>query len=504
MESENDSQYSQHGSSVSQQAPSAQTPFTTDSTNGSHKYPSDLKTFQCPHANCGKAFNRPARLKDHLRSHNNDRVHKCPLDGCDKDFLRDSHLKHHIKSAHTELRDYVCDWEGCGKAFVTATRLRRHAAVHEGREKYRCTEHPPCDETFRKHATLQRHIIAVHLGQKPFQCTHTDAATGEQCSEGFDTAGRLKAHEGRIHGGTRFFCIECPESDDDGTEVVSYSTYADLQTHIRTEHPPTCSHCSIVCSTTRELRRHIDLAHGGQDLLERQVYLCSYTDCNRGFTKKGNLNVHVRTVHEGEKRFICGETDLSTSKKVEGWMGEGACGGKFGAKLSLEEHVRTAHMGLTNSRLEGKPRKEKKRQKRTQDRSLLTSLTGADYQVESGRHIPCIFEGCAYMFYRDYDLEVHLRSMHGASESELRDIFLAEGDPSNDGGILWRDHDRDMEVNNEPDLMAQEELDRQYDMLVLDDEYGRKARGFEMERDFQLNGEASDAFVDPILRYLNA
>ncbi|EEP81806.1 conserved hypothetical protein [Uncinocarpus reesii 1704] len=250
----------------------SKTPITPFSPASSLKYPSDLKTHLCPYDNCGKAFNRPARLVEHLRSHTNERIFSCEYDGCDKSFLRASHLNHHVKSAHTMVRDYVCDREGCGKTFVTGSRLRRHLAAHEGRDKYRCMEYPPCNETFRKHSTLQKHVMMVHLNQKPFPCPHSDPVTGDKCRQGFDTAGHLKAHESRIHGGARFSCMECINSvdrtgptlaeDSSLHREATFPTYALLQAHLRAAHPPTCPECTITCSSARELRRHLEIAHG--------------------------------------------------------------------------------------------------------------------------------------------------------------------------------------------------------------------------------------------------
>ena len=421
------------------------TPFSPASTK-SAKYPSELKTHRCPFEACNKAFNRPARLQEHLRSHNNERLFRCTHDDCDKTFLRPSHLNHHVKSAHTAVRDYVCDRPGCDKSFVTGSRLRRHQAAHDGRDKYRCTEYPPCNETFRKHSTLQKHITTAHLNQKPFPCPHIDLNTGHKCQMAFDTAGHLRAHEGRIHSEKRFSCTECSQhledtmniDDDNQSREVVFPSYALLQTHIRSVHPPRCPACPIVCATSRELRRHLEVAHGDVSLEERKAFPCTVPGCDRSFTKKGNLTVHIRTVHDGEKRFACGETDLSSSNKVTGWDGEG-CGKRYGSKLALEEHIRTAHMGYMNAKAERRQRLglSNERSKPT-GLSAISALTGEGYAEETGRHIACFVESCAHRFHRDYDLWVHMSSKHGCSEDEIRDLFLQRAllaedtQPSND------------------------------------------------------------------------
>ncbi|KAJ5573451.1 uncharacterized protein N7459_007878 [Penicillium hispanicum] len=411
------------------------TPFSTTST----RYPSELKTHLCPFEGCTKAFNRPARLQEHIRSHNNERLFQCTFEHCDKTFLRASHLQHHVKSAHTGVRDYVCDRPGCGKSFVTGSRLRRHLDAHDGQDKYRCTEYPPCDETFRKHSTLQKHITTVHLQQKPFPCTHVDPTTGQKCTMAFDTAGRLRAHESRIHTEQRFSCAECSShrqeqasememADESADQSFTFPTYALLQDHIRNVHPPKCPNCPIVCSTSRELRRHLEVVHGDVSLEERKVFTCTFAGCDRSFTKRGNLAVHIRTVHEGEKRFGCGETDLSASKKVTGWDGVG-CGKRYGSKLALEEHIRTAHLGYQNAKAERRQRlglSSKASQTAAPDKqmSTLAALTGQGYAEETGRHITCFYDSCENRFHRDYDLWVHMTAKHGCSEDEVQGLFM--------------------------------------------------------------------------------
>lgn len=501
------------------------TPFST--TSSRHRYPSEFKTLGCPIEGCDKAFNRPSRLQEHIRSHNNERIYQCDHEGCDKTFLRPSHLQHHVKSAHTTVRDYVCDHPGCDKSFVNGSRLRRHLATHEGKDGYRCTEYPPCNETFRKHSTLQKHVMVAHMNQKPYPCGHVDPVTKEKCEMAFDTAGNLRTHQGRVHVEKRFACSECAENqqeqlsdlaDVDASQAVSFSTYASLQEHIRIVHPPQCPECPLVCSTSRGLRRHLEIAHGNVSLEERKVFPCTVAGCGRSFTKPGNLNVHIRTVHEGEKRFVCGETDLSASKKVEGWDGIG-CGKRYGNKLTLEEHVRVAHMGLPNSR---KRRQRVASGKKPADSATtLSALTGQGYGEETGRQIACFYhESCAHRFHRNYDLWVHMTTKHECTEEDVQTLFMQRAllsDESRSGvnslGIYGlgldqdgqsyyhqpygRDHSSDVafgsQSNDSSYLPSQPVLDSDY--LMQDDFLGNEAGHI----DPMISSHNNMAFVNPVL-----
>lgn len=499
------------------------TPFSPSSTK-SARYPSELKVYRCPFEGCTKAFNRPARLQEHLRSHNNERLFKCTHDGCGKSFLRPSHLNHHLKSAHSSVRDYVCDREGCGKSFVTGTRLRRHLAAHDGRDKYRCKEYPPCNETFRKHSTLQQHIMKEHLNQKPFPCPHIDPNTGEKCRMAFDTAGHLRGHEARIHTEKRFSCTECSQllqeqqasatdSNNSTNPIeVAFPTYALLQAHIKSVHPPHCPNCPMTCSSNRELRRHLEVAHGNVSLEDRKIFHCTVAGCDRSFTKKGNLNVHVRTVHDGEKRFVCGETDLSTSKRVTEWDGIG-CGKRYGSKLSLEEHVRTAHLGYLNIKAERRQRAGlTKGKSKPSDPSALSALTGEGYIEETGRHIACLIDSCAHRFHRDYDLWVHMSSKHDCSEDEIRDLFLQrallveDAQPSSDlAGIYGLEFDT--EDPSYESFVGDAPSSAQFPFSTGQDGHGMSnsqfndvlMQGMDMETTPTNNDDI--AMIDPVLAY---
>ncbi|KAI2788962.1 hypothetical protein POX_e06987 [Penicillium oxalicum] len=239
----------------------------------------------------------------------------------------------------------------------------------------------------------------------------------------FDTAGNLRAHTSRVHTEKRFSCTECLErlqeqhtdlNPENVTEQsITFPSYALLQAHIRTVHPPKCPKCPITCSTSRELRRHLEVAHA---------------------TSRWKSERFSNAPLMGEKRFACGETDLSTSKKVAGWDGQG-CGKRYGTKLALEEHIRTSHLGFKNSKAERRERLGlTDKPGNTRQVSTLAALTGQGYAEETGRRIPCFYETCEHRFHRDYDLWVHMSARHGCSEDQVQAFFMQRALLSDNAG----------------------------------------------------------------------
>jgi len=351
------------------------TPSTTPPRTQTPR-PVSQKILACPYDECSKTFNRQSRLDEHIRSHTGERPFKCPHAFCPKDFLRDSHLKHHLTSAHSDIRKYQCTWEGCDKSFATGTRLRRHIQAHQGREKYRCRGYEGCNETFRKHETLRRHILSVHEQKKPFPCEHVDPQSGETCSAAFDTPDKLKSHQRARHDSTKYCCTICIAShpaedalmmyEESDLQAYTFSSYSELKAHTADAHPPTCQFCATSFTTNKELTRHLEIDHGLVDPTKQAAkqFPCTYPGCTHVFTKRGNLNVHTKTVHEKKKDFICGSTEIPVPAEVEQGQEVPAngCGRSFTSKAALVEHVRTTHFNLPSKRIQREEKKKAKRQ----------------------------------------------------------------------------------------------------------------------------------------------
>lgn len=340
--------------------------------------------------------------------------------------MRQSHLNAHVKSAHTGVRDYVCDIDGCDKSFTTGTRLRRHKAVHENKANFQCKDFPPCEQVFRKHATLQRHIEADHFGLMPFVCENTHESTGEKCSERFETAEQLRRHKRQAHISLSHACLICVQAS--GETAARFASHGELQEHMKQVHPPVCLRCDYVARSAAELERHVEMKHTGQDVDARKVFSCEYVGCDKTFTRKSNLQSHVKSAHEKRKPFVCGDCDLSASKGLHKWDSASACGQSFAHKHSLEDHVRRKHVGKSPEKAQAKPRK---RATRTSNAASL--LTGNQLPAES--FVTCALETCGQGLADIEELRMHLSFVHMLTDFEVEEAMVEQEALS--GGKFW-------------------------------------------------------------------
>ncbi|KAH9868615.1 hypothetical protein J1614_007687 [Plenodomus biglobosus] len=418
--------------------------------NGTRRADSEARrqwNYICPVESCAQRFNRPCRLEAHMRSHNKERPFVCTAVDCDKTFPRKDHLQRHIKNAHSDPiieRSYTCDWKGCGKSFTSNGRLQRHMDVHES--KFYCTDFPPCNEHFRKEKSLTAHVKSQHLEIKPYPCTFVDPETGDKCSSGFQTEAALKKHLSRLHSEGQedsHFCLLCmpagaeletTRDESAGTTTrpvgpVSFATNEELAAHTEEFHPPVCTECGQKFKSTSTLKSHFDTVH--TDPAEQPQFTCPRPDCDSVFNRRHNLTVHIQTVHEQQFRYFCNPDALQNSKHedLKAWNGENACGAAFKAKSSLDQHVRTHHLGLGNRKQLRKAAKSKKRP----DPSMLTLLTGVGY--EKGREVPCLIPSCEFRFYMDRDLRRHLRAAHHIPDDEVEEMIIQRNAMT--GGQFW-------------------------------------------------------------------
>ena len=129
------------------------------------------KTYSC--IACGREFDSPAKLVDHMNEHAGARPHQCDEPGCSATFASRAALRRH-KSSH--VKRYACDHPGCGRLFPTAFSLASHRTSHASNRPFAC-DWPECGKRFKDADTLRGHR-RTHTGERPFACDLCDKRFG--------------------------------------------------------------------------------------------------------------------------------------------------------------------------------------------------------------------------------------------------------------------------------------------------------------------------------------
>jgi general transcription factor IIIA len=281
---------------------------------------------------------------------------------------------------------------------------------------------------------------------KPYPCTFVDPETGERCTSGYQAESALQRHVYKLHSIGQekgLFCMICagPGLGEDmlqsetgdmvgsPMQVPAFATQEELMAHVQEFHPPECTECGQRFKSDSTLKSHFDTVHA--DPSQQPQYPCPKPGCDSVFNRKHNLAVHIQTVHDKQAKYVCSSDTLQNSKHedLRNWSGENACGTAFKAKSSLDQHVRTHHLGLGNRKQLRKAAKSKKKP----EPSMLSMLTGIGY--EKNREVPCLVGECQYRFYMDRDLRRHLRATHNISDDDIEEM-IRERDALA-GGQFW-------------------------------------------------------------------
>jgi hypothetical protein len=203
-------------------------------------------------------------------------------------MLKTTTLENHVKRVHRGVRPMVpCSEEGCGKAFGSKADLERHVLSSHMRWKAPC---PECGKKFRME-TLHQHIMTVHKGVYPFQCT--------ECSQGFQNQKGLNTHVRSRHRGVYLSCRAVTEQGKECGKVLL--SEEGLVNHISSRHlseagpdaGAECPQCGVTvprCYLAEHLRR-AHLAAGPACPLETCAVLA--------LPSAALLRAHVAAEHSG-------------------------------------------------------------------------------------------------------------------------------------------------------------------------------------------------------------
>lgn len=210
---------------------------------------------KCLWDGCDAVSKSRYKLREHLRSHTQEKVIACPT--CGGLFSNRTKFLDHLKrQEETDVQCYQCSH--CDKRYTTERLLRDHVRHHVN--QYKC---PCCDMTCPTPSSLKSHLRYRHTTQTPYKCDH--------CEHGAKSVADLKKH------------------------LESHSMDVPYHCHV--------PECTYISRTFQSLENHFKRLH---QELNVQKYKCHV--CFTLFTRGSNLTTHLKKKHKfrwpsGHSRF---------------------------------------------------------------------------------------------------------------------------------------------------------------------------------------------------------
>lgn len=297
---------------------------------------------------CHKNFSTKKNLSRHLSLHKNEKKYKCSFEGCNKAYLRSDHLKRHLISHSDNKKPFSCS--KCIMRFSNKAHLKRHVdnkhsdnkpcGVEEGNvlikeeKKLNC---PLCSSTHNKKKGLAYHLIYKHLDQL------------KNISE--EEFNKLTKNEGLSKNKLKLFSkinniCNCPFPNCSKI----FTTKLKLQVHIKRKHDRVSKLCRLSLKTgltranliLKNKKCKKDNSFINSELLtfnkeNKALFMCYYKDCEKAYSKRYNLDVHIKAAHLNTKDFECSY-----------------CNKSFKHKCSLKSHLEKFHSNDLNTEFKAK------------------------------------------------------------------------------------------------------------------------------------------------------
>ncbi|XP_075892400.1 histone H4 transcription factor [Nelusetta ayraudi] len=218
----------------------------------------------CQWAGCDAFFKIRYRLREHMRSHTQEKLVACPT--CGSMFSSNTKLFDHLHRQAEPNESLVC--EHCGKAFSNERLLRDHVRQHVNQVK--C---PFCDMSCTTLAALKIHIRFRHCDERPFPC--------DFCDKRFKNQRDLQKHTEVHNEGTVYHC--------------------------------TVEGCDYSCHTYPTMSYHFKRVHEVEGMSKYKCHICDkvYSWCN-------TLTLHLRKKHE--LKWPSGHSRFRYKKDVDGFL----------------------------------------------------------------------------------------------------------------------------------------------------------------------------------------
>lgn len=218
------------------------------------------------------------------------------------------------------------------------------------------------------------HVCLEHTGEALFRC---DKCEGVE----FRTKSEFKRHERTVHGSRVYMCgIEgCGECFPKWSLVVAHRKAEHQTKKLPADHDSfMCEECGKgPFKSEASFRQHCKI----HSLTTLNAIKHACPQCEKEFASRSSLKAHVKAVHSTELPFVCDRDQ---------------CGKAYGYKKLLKRHIEKVHMMTVK---EGDTQNTLSEEIFFKERSLL-----------------CPVRECRRRFFRQYDLERHMQSIHPESK----------------------------------------------------------------------------------------
>ncbi|CAH1783632.1 unnamed protein product [Owenia fusiformis] len=204
---------------------------------------------------------------------------------CQKMFSQRGNLEKHIRAVHLGARPFECDI--CGKAFGYKHAMIKHKVCHTNEKPFSCEE---CGRSFRRLDTLVQHR-QTHLDDKDKKYTCP------VCSRKFTQIGGLTQHVSTHTGVKKYKCDLCPRQFGQRRHLRDHSWV-----HTGTK-PYICEICGKTYAQKDRKTLHMKEHEG-------KVYNCHI--CEKQFHSEAKLKVHTRNHN---KPFPCTVCDFRFTQR---------------------------------------------------------------------------------------------------------------------------------------------------------------------------------------------